>query len=236
MLAEPGQRQGGFALQPDARPGGLQGCDQVRIRFPQRVQEDPVRAEFGDHRHQFGRVRVAPPGPGVPGVVVHEHRHPGVLQRPDQLRQPRHVAVEVPLVAIVDTDHGIGVPQQDAVEPAEPPIRVREQPLGGEARAGEVVEQLVPQPDLGNRKAGLRPPPLRLLVRRCPDRIPVSDPGPPLVEHGPPPRPIGRILGRRDDLRGVHRRPVRRVEVDHDRPVVGPRHQGIHSGGFIRAR
>ncbi len=76
-------------------------------------------------------VVAAAAGADVPRVVVDEHVQTRLVERPHQVCEAGHV-VEVPLVAVVDADHRVGVPQHDGVEPAEPLAGVGEEPIGRE--------------------------------------------------------------------------------------------------------
>ena len=107
-------------LRPRARP-----------RLLHRVEEDAVHAELA---HELGRsppvVHVLAPRAGVPRVVVHEHAKPRAWSVLHELPEPWHVAVVVELVPIVDPDHRIGMPEHNAVESAELPLRLVESRSG----------------------------------------------------------------------------------------------------------
>ena len=103
----------------------------------------------------------------VPRVVVDEHADAALVEGGDELADPGHVAVEVELVPLVDPDHRVGVPEDDAVVAAELLDAFVEEPVGREASRRVVVERLVPQPRERDREAPARPRELRLFVGRA---------------------------------------------------------------------
>ena len=131
---------------------------EARLGFLHRVEEDAVGSEVAHELRDRDVVRDRLAArPDVPGVVVDEDAQAARLQLVDQLADPRHVAVEVELVPLVDPDHGVGVPEDDAVEAAELALRLGAEALRREASRLVVVEQLVPQPDQRDREAAARP-------------------------------------------------------------------------------
>ena len=109
---------------------------QLRPRLLHRVEEDAVDAELADERRRLPRVVARAPRrrAGVPRVVVEEDPHAARLEVARRARaRSGHVAVLVELVALVDPDHRVRVPEHDAVEPAELALVLVEQPLGREA-------------------------------------------------------------------------------------------------------
>ena len=125
----------------------LQRRDEVAPAFAHRVEEHAVDAERRSTSSASASASLArlPPGADVPRVVVDEHAHAAPLELGHQLGEAGDVAVEVELVAVVEADDRIGVPQHDGVEAAEP-LGVGEQPVGRELAAFVVEQPLVPQP------------------------------------------------------------------------------------------
>ena len=143
MIRDPLRREFRLSLQAYPRPCPVERGDEVGIRVLQRVEEDAVGIEPADHLREFVDVLTAAPGSRVPWVVVDEHAYAGIVQGSRGFRQAGDV-IEIPLVALVDADDGIRVPQHDAVESAEPLVRIVEEALRGEPLPLRVEEQLVP--------------------------------------------------------------------------------------------
>ena len=167
MVGQPLEREGRLALDRYSGTRGGQPVEQLGPTLLEGVEEDPVDLELGDQSGQLGRVVAGPPGAGVPRVVVDEHLDPGRVQVGDKLGEAVDVAVEVPLVPVVEADHGVRVPQHHSVEPAEPLPRVGEQPVGREPVRVPVVEQLVPQPHLADDVAPRGPGHVGPVVEAC---------------------------------------------------------------------
>src|SRR5262249_44180680 len=117
------------------------------------------------------------PGADIPGVVVDEDPKAQPLQIPNQCIQAGNLAVEVKLVALVDPDHRIGVPEDDGIEATEVPAAALDEGLGREAPGTMVIQRLVPQPREADRVAALSPGKRRLPVQA----VQVADPLPRLV-------------------------------------------------------
>ena len=223
VVADPPERERRLALERDAGPGRVDRAPKLRPRLLHRVEEHAVDPEVG---HQRGDRLLVGDGlaarADVPRVVVDEDPQAARPEPVDERVQLGHVAVEVELVARVDPDHGIRMPEHDAVEAAELGLAVVDEAVGGEAASLVVVEEVVPEPRQGDGEARLRPGGLGGGVRRGV----VGDAGPGLV---PPPRerlapggPVGRVVRGRDDLRAVERlerlgRVERRGQVERPR-------------------
>ena len=136
-----------------------------RLRLLHRVEEDAVDAELADELRDREVVGDRLPARAdVPRVVVDEDAQPAGLQLLDELADPRDVPVEVELVAVVDPDHGIRVPEHDPVEAAELALRLGAEALRREAAGVVVEEQLVPEP--GERDDVAAPASRRTPARR----------------------------------------------------------------------
>jgi hypothetical protein len=155
------------STRPRARspPDAVERSPQARLRLLHRVEEDAVGPELLDELRERAvvRDRLAPRA-DVPRVVVDEDALAARLQVGDELPDPGHLAVEVELVALVDPDHRIRVPEHDAVEAAELALGLRAEPLRREAARLVVVQQLVPEPGKRDDVAASRPRVLRGLV------------------------------------------------------------------------
>ena len=233
VVGDPVGGELGLPLQSDPRTSGVQGGDEVGVGLSEGVEEDPVRAETADHRREFGGVRPAAAGPGVPGVVVDEDVDAGGPQLRGGLGEPGDL-VEVPLVAVVDADHRVGVPQHDAVQPAEALAGVGQEPFRGEPLGVEVEEQLVPQPDLRDGEAAARPGRVRIVIA---GRAAVPGEGslPPAGELLPPAWQQGGVGRGGDDLRliqgGAGLAGEVGVQRDRGRQIDRPRRQRIETTG-----
>lgn len=126
------------------------------VSLLERVEEDAVCAEAAHRRGELLSIISRTSGARVPRVVVEEHGDSGGAQCGCGVCQAVHV-VEVPLIAIIDPDHRVGVPEHDAVESAEAEAGVVEESLRCELLGVEVEEQLVPQPHLRHGEAAVRP-------------------------------------------------------------------------------
>ena len=200
------ERQRRLALERDPRLDTVERGPQARLRLLHRVEEDAVHAEVGDELRDREIVRDRlPPRADVPGVVVDEDAQAERLELRDELADPGDVAVVVELVAIVDTDHGICVPEHDPVEAAELTLRLRAEALGREAAGLVVEEKLVPEPGERDDVAAPRPRVLGRLV----GGVVVADPGcclcAPPGKSVSPGGPVGRIVRRDEDLGAVER-------------------------------
>ena len=153
VVADARERQRRLALERDPRPRRVERRPKPRLRLLHRVEEDAVGAELAHELRDRDVVgdRLAPRA-DVPRVVVDEDAQPARLQLGDELADPGHVAVEVELVAVVDPDHGIRVPEHDPVEAAELALRLGAEALRREAAGVVVVEQLVPEPGERDRR------------------------------------------------------------------------------------
>src|SRR5262249_47524030 len=175
------------------------------------------------------------PGAGVPGVVVDEDAYAEPLDRLDELVDPGDVAVEVELIALVDPDYRVGVPEDDGIPAAELALGLVEEPVGREAAGLVVVEEVVPEPDEGARKAALRPGEGRQVVRRAVVPRPHAGRVGPRRRTLPPGGPVGRVVGRGKDLGAVEHveRPLERDPRVH---VERPRDERVERLAHKRAR
>jgi len=92
----------------------------ARRRLAHAVEEDAVDAGATDHHRELRRVVALLPRAAFPGVVLHEHADTAVVERAHDSRQARNLFVEVELIAFVDADERIGVPEHDRVVATEP--------------------------------------------------------------------------------------------------------------------
>ena len=116
-------RASGSVDSPSSAIAGLDAVErrpQARLRLLHRVEEDAVDTELAHELRdrEVVRDRLAPRA-DVPRVVVDEDAQAARLEVGNELADPGDVAVVVELVAVVDPDHGIGVPEHDPVEAAE---------------------------------------------------------------------------------------------------------------------
>ena len=207
MIGDPRERYVRFALERDGFAGGVELRAHARRRLAHAVEEHPVDAGVDDHRRELRRVVALRARATVPGVVLHEPASATVVERADHSRQLRHLFVEVELIAFVDADERIGVPEHDGVVATEVRV-VFEEAVDGEGVPLVVVELLVPQPEEPDREAALRPREVGALVTRA--RIPDARTRviAPAVELSPPLIPVLRVVRRGDDLRVVERREI----------------------------
>ena len=229
MVGGARERQRRLALERDPRPDRVERGAEARLRLLHRVEEDAVGAELADELRDREVVgdRLAPRA-DVPRVVVDEDAQPARLQVGDELADAGHLAVEVELVAVVDPDHGIGVPEHDPVEAAELALRLGAEALRREAAGLVVEEQLVPEPGERDDVAAARPG----VLGRGVGGVVVADPrrrlGAPAGERLAPRGPVGRVVGRDEDLRRVERLEVGvRLERDGGRQVDRPRDERV---------
>ena len=120
------ERRRSLRIEHDVGIGALQRLAESRRIHGDGVQEHPVGADRRDdpgQRLAVGTSLRLAPGTGVPRVVVHEHAHAAGVRALHQLAQRRqtagHVAIHVELVAPVDPQPRIGLPQQHEVVAAE---------------------------------------------------------------------------------------------------------------------
>jgi len=123
MIRDPLHGQCDFALERDARANRVQPLPELRRAFLHRIEEDAVHAQGGDHLAEHVQVPSALPARvDVPWIVVDVGAQAGsvqLLHNPPQARQPPGlVAVEVELVALIEPDPRIRMPQEDTVESA----------------------------------------------------------------------------------------------------------------------
>ena len=115
-------RSSGTRDSPSSTGGGSSDCSaSTRSRPPSRIvsRNTPSTPSAVASTASSSASLRGSPRADVPWVVVDEHAHAAPLELGDQLAEPRHVAVEVELVALVEADDRIGVPEHDGVEPTE---------------------------------------------------------------------------------------------------------------------
>ena len=107
-------------------------------------------------------------GAVVPGHGRQEHLHPApveILDRAFQSGQPaRKIRGHVELVAIVDADVRIDIPEQDAVQPAEALLQIVQVAIHGVATGHRIIEIAVLHHHLRMHEVALRPLQFRAAV------------------------------------------------------------------------
>ena len=143
-----GHRRHALRVEQNGWVGALQVLAEAGLIHGHGVQKHAVGADRRDDAGQRLAVAVPvrlAPGADVPRVVVHEHAHAAVVGAPYQVAQPRqaarHVAVQVELVAAVDPQARIGLPQQHEVVAAELALAIVQDLLDPIAAGNAVVER-----------------------------------------------------------------------------------------------
>ena len=204
VIAGAGEGQRRLALERDPGPRLVERRAKAGASLLHRVQEHAVDAEVGDEpRDGLLVVDGLAPRADIPRVVVDEDAHAASPEDRHELTDAGHVPVEVELVAIVDPDHRIRLPEDDPVEAAEVSRGLVEESLGRESARRMVVEQLVPEPGERDREAALRPGELGPAVLAVVVRDSRGGLRPPASQSVAPRGPIGGIVGSGKDLRGV---------------------------------
>ena len=143
-----GHRRHALRVEQNRRVGAHQVLAEAGLIHGHGVQKHAVGADRRDDAGQRLAVAVPvrfAPRADIPRVVVHEHAHAAVVGALHQAAQPRqtarHVAVQVQLVAAVDPQPRIRLPQQNEVVAAELALAVIQDLLDPVAAGNAVVER-----------------------------------------------------------------------------------------------
>ncbi len=223
VVADAIERHRGLAFERDTAPRGIDDAAQSGVGDLQGVEEDAVGPELshdaGDRLVVVDRLASRA---DVPRVVVDEYADAALVERVHELPEAGHATVEVELIALVDPDHRIGMPEHHAVEASELMLRLGAEPVRSEAPGVVVVEELVPQPDERDREAVSRPGELGELVGAA---VVLDARGrlvAPAAQRPAPRRPLAGIIGGGEDL-GTVERAERALERHRRRQIDRPR-------------
>ena len=199
--------RGRLRLQHDRMPALRAGIEERARHAAVRVAVDAVRADRRDELgHQLPVGLAVRPRAVVPGHRRQEHLDAAPMEIGDRAAQPgeaaRQIVREVELVAIVDADVRVDVPEQHAVDAAVAALQIVEVTLHGVAARDRIVEVAVLDHHQRVHEIALRPLQPRVAIQR----VVVAEPDQVLVA------PLAQAAD-----------PVVAVRVDVDHPVADAR-------------